>query len=266
MTVLAVLALGCFGAAAGAPVAVYPINGESIARLRKTYPMAAVEVDDPVYKRKQRYEGFWLSDVLQELGAGKLESGLYLRFRCKDGYLPIMPLARAKEGKALLAVRDLGAPAGQDWQPQPDSGAKSTPAPSYLVWVSPRDYRDEYPWPYQMTALELVTPAEALGTAVPGDSATAPGFGLFVAHCLKCHSINGLGGTMGPELNFPCSVTEYWDARYLSLFIANASSIRAQTKMPDFRSIPEKDIQSIEGYLRYMAGHKKSGQTCPAKQ
>jgi hypothetical protein len=35
--------------------------------------------------------------------------------------------------------------------------------------------------------------------------------------------------------------------------------------MPDFRAIPEKDIQSIVAYLQYMASHKKSGGACPSK-
>lgn len=262
-----VLMLAWGGILSSKPLAVYPINNESIARLQKAYAIVSVEVDDPVYKRKQRYEGFWLSDVLKELGAaGKLQPDLYLRFRCKDGYLPIMPLARAQGGKALIAIRDLGAPAGKKWQPRPEGGANSTPEPSYLVWVSSSGDPDEYPWPYQMVAIELVTPSEALGEAAPGVSTGNAGFQLFVTHCLKCHSINGLGGTMGPELNVPCSVTEYWNPRFLSAFIANASSIRAQTKMPDFRSLPEKDIQSIVGYLEYMAGHKKSGGVCPSEK
>jgi mono/diheme cytochrome c family protein len=239
LAVLPLLALALCDTLSSAPLAVYTINDESIARLRKAYPMASAEVDDPVYKRKQRYQGFWLSDVLKELGpAGKFEPGLYLRFRCKDGYLPIMPLSRAQESKALIAIRDLGAPDGKNWQQSPENGTVSTPAPSYLVWVSPPGPPEEYPWPYQMVAIELVTASDALGEGVAGGSPVAPGYDLFVTHCLKCHSINGLGGTMGPELNFPCSVTEYWDPRFLSRFIAHAGSIRAQTKMPDFRAIP----------------------------
>jgi hypothetical protein len=61
------------------------------------------------------------------------------------------------------------------------------------------------------------------------------------------------------KLNSPCSVTEYWNPRLLSRFIANAGSIRAGTKMPSFDSLPETDIQVIVGYLRSMASHKKPG-------
>ena len=259
---MCLLTVGWRAAATGTPLAVFPINQESIARMSKQHPLASAEVNDPVYKRKQRYQGFWLRDVLKDLTReGHTETEVYVRFRCKDGYLPIMPLARAMAGQGLIAIRDIDAPQGQDWQPLPASGTSSTLAPSYLVWVSPPGDPEEYPWPYQMVAVELVSSSDALAGLDPGGS--KPGQELFVTHCLKCHAINGVGGTFGPELNSPCSVTEYWNPRLLSRFIANAGSIRAGTRMPTFDSLPEKDIQRIVEYLHSMAGHKKAGAVCP---
>ena len=251
----------CAGAPA-APLAVFPINEESIAQMRQRHPLASAEVQDPVYKRIQRYQGFWLLDVLKDLGrGGHPDSDIYIRFRCQDGYLPIMPLTRALAAKALIATRDANAAEGKNWQRLPDSPSPSTPAPSYLVWVAPPGDPDEYPWPFQMVAIELVTSSEALAGLTPGHS--SPGQELFASHCLKCHALNGVGGTFGPELNSPCSVTEYWNPRLLRQYIAKASSVRAATKMPSFDSLPEKDVQSIVDYLHSMAGHKKSGAACP---
>jgi mono/diheme cytochrome c family protein len=248
---------GWFAAVAATPVAVFPITKESIAHMRKQHPLASAEVNDPLYERKQRYQGLWLRDVLNNLGqGGHSETELYVRFRCKDGYLPIMPMARAMGGKGLIAIRDANAPESEDWQPLPGSGTL-TLAPSYLVWVSPPGGPDEYPWPYQMVAIELVSSSDAL--AGLGPDGLKPGHELFVAHCLRCHAINGVGGTFGPELNSPCSVTEYWNPRLLSRFIVNPGSIRDGTKMPNFDSLPEKDIQAIVEYLQSMAGHKHPG-------
>jgi mono/diheme cytochrome c family protein len=262
IAVTCLLMVGSCAALPGTPLAVFPINEESIAQLRKQHPLASAEVTDPVYKRKQRYQGFWLRDVLKDLGlGGHPESDVYVRFRCKDGYLPIMPLARAMLGKGLIAIRDANAPAGVDWQPLPGSGTSSTLAPSYLVWLSPPGDPEEYPWPYQMVAIELVSSSDALAG---GDlDGSRPGHELFVTHCLKCHAINGVGGTFGPELNSPCSVTEYWNPRLLSRFIANAGSIRAGTRMPNFDSLPRKDIQVIVEYLQFMSRHKTPGAACP---
>ena len=120
ITVICLLTMGCCAAVAETPLAVFPINEQSIAQLRKQHPLVSAEVNDPVYKRKQRYQGFWLRDVLNDLRrAGNPESDVYVRFRCKDGYVPIMPLARAMGAKGLIAIRDASAPEGEDWQPLP---------------------------------------------------------------------------------------------------------------------------------------------------
>jgi mono/diheme cytochrome c family protein len=256
---MCLLAMGGYAAEPRAPLAVFPINEDAIAQMSKQHPLASAEVNDPVYQRMQRYQGFWLRDLLKDLRPGRSESDLYVRFRCKDGYLPIMPLARAMSGNGLIAIRDANAPQGEDWQRLPGSGTPSTPAPSYLVWVPPAGDSEKYPWPYQMVAIELVSSSEALA----GVEGSKPGRELFVTHCLKCHAINGVGGTFGPELNSPCSVTEYWNLRLLGRFIANARSIRAGSRMPNFDSLPEKDIRLVVEYLQSMAGHKKPGVVCP---
>lgn len=73
-------------AVAETPIAVCPISQESLDQMQKRHPLRSVEVDDPVYKRKQRYQGFWLRDLLKALSyAGHPESDVYARFRCKDG-------------------------------------------------------------------------------------------------------------------------------------------------------------------------------------
>ena len=263
VAVMCLLTLGSSAAVAETPLAVFSINEKSIAQMRKQHSLASAEVNDPVYKRKQRYQGVWLRDVLKDLDrGGHPESDVYVRFRCKDGYLPMMPLARAMEGKGLIAIRDANASQGEDWQPVPGSPTSSTPAPSYLVWVSPPGDPEVYPWPYQMVAIELVSSSDALAGLDRAGSSKA-GRELFVRHCLTCHAINGVGGTIGPELNSPCSVTEYWNARLLSRFIANAGSIRAGTRMPSFESLPETDIQEIVEFLHSMASRKKPGAVCP---
>ena len=260
--VMSLLTIGCCAAVAETPLAIFPINEESMAQMRKQHPLASAEVNDPVYKREQRYQGFWLRDILKDLArGGRPEADVYVRFRCKDGYLPIMPLPRALAAKGLVAIRDANAPQGEDWQALPGNESSSTPAPSYLVWLSPPGDPDEYPWPYRMVAIELVSSSDALA-GLDGNG-SKPGRELFITHCLKCHRINGVGGTYGPELNSPCSVTEYWNPRLLSRFIANAGSIRTGTKMPSFDSLREKDVQAIVDYLQSMAGHKKPGAACP---
>src|SRR5258708_2185046 len=110
-------------------IASLAINQESLAQFGRKHHMVTVEVDDPVYKAHKRYRGYWLSDVLHELGArGHSQSDTYVRFRCKDGYAPIMPLARALGGKGLIALQDLAASRGQEWLSGTDHGETLIPA------------------------------------------------------------------------------------------------------------------------------------------
>jgi len=60
---------------------------------------------------------------------------------------------------------------------------------------------------------------------------------------------------MGPELNFPKNVTEYWDNNQLKAFIKNPASFRNNVKMPTL-NLSENEIEYITNYLQYMSKHK----------
>ena len=111
-----------------------------------------------------------------------------------------------------------------------------------------------------MTAIEVVSGAVAL-QGMASDVVNSQGYSLFLQHCFKCHSINGVGGTLGPELNTPCSVTEYWNPILLRRFIRQSATVSG-SKMPPFQELPENDVESIVGYLKYMSRRKQGGAPC----
>jgi cytochrome c2 len=82
------------------------------------------------------------------------------------------------------------------------------------------------------------------------------GAALFTARCSRCHSINLVGGTMGPELNVPRNVTEYWHEEALREFIADPSQVRAGSRMPASRDLTSRDVDLLLAYLRFMTAHK----------
>src|SRR5260370_35709218 len=85
------------------------------------------------YRDLEAAPGLWLRDVLKDLGrGGHPETDVYGRFRCKDGSLPIMPLAPAMAGKGLIANRNASAPQVEDWQPLPGSETASNLEPTYV--------------------------------------------------------------------------------------------------------------------------------------
>ena len=60
---------------------------------------------------------------------------------------------------------------------------------------------------------------------------------------------------MGPELNYPKSVTEYWKEKELVEYIVNPKAFRNKVKMPAL-GLSKKQSQQIVDYLKYMSENK----------
>jgi len=88
------------------------------------------------------------------------------------------------------------------------------------------------------------------------DSSVMKGFLVFKNECVRCHSINLQGGELGPELNAPQNVAEYWAKDTLKRFIRDASSFRYKTKMPPFPHLKDQELDEVLDYLEFMKGHK----------
>ncbi len=224
----------------------------------------AVEVatgDDIVYGRPMRYRGYRLRDLLARwanLDALRA-AGAEVIFAATDGYVATMALDDALAADGVVAFRDLDAPAGQDWQTFKQGKTTTTPAPYYLVWPNRDPDEWAYPWPYQLATIAVEPFALRFGRAVPdgGGAAVRAGFHVFKTFCLKCHSVNLAGGDLGPELNVPRSITEYWDREVLAGFIHDVPSYRAGSKMPSFVDLLETaEIDRVLDYLTFMATQK----------
>ena len=229
----------------------------TLSELKKKLPLATMTVKDHNYGGKQKtYEGFWLKDVLMVAGITD-KSGDEIAFRCADGYTPTMPFAKLGSQKGLVAFREKGATGG--WEKVRQGKALLSPAPYYLVWDT---HEEVYPWPYQLVGIEVVSFKEKFDRIFPAGedraSSVYRGFEHFRVSCLRCHSLNLQGGDVGPELNFPKNVTEYWEEKNLVQFIKNPGDFRARSKMPPFPQFKDQDIQDLMTYLRWIRERKRS--------
>lgn len=231
-----------------------------LGQLRDRLASHRVEVEDIVYRRQKVYEGFWLPDVLALAGL-ELAPDDRLLVNCEDGYCSYVAASWLEgEPRPLLAVRDVEA--GVDWSPLPPSRGEGNPGPFYLVWsqtagVNPR----MRPWPFQIRSVEVVKRDDLSAATYPKgagpDSAEQRGFELFQQFCVSCHAINHHGGTVGPELNVPRNVTEYFKDDALPGFILDASDYQANSRMPPFTGLLDAgDVTDVVAYLRWMKDHK----------
>ena len=214
---------------------------------------------DPVYHKAKKYKAVnALVLIKNEMDLTKVDlKNTKIVFECIDGYKPEMPLELFLNAKPYLAFEDIDAPKGSKWEPIIKNGNEMNAAPFYIVYPSVSEEDSRYKWPYNLVKIYL----EPLNQSTKelflvNNKALESGYTLFTDKCIICHAINGIGGTMGPELNFPKSVTEYWKENELIDYIVNPASFRNKVKMPA-PGISKQQSQEIVDYLKYMSENKK---------
>jgi mono/diheme cytochrome c family protein len=134
--------------------------------------------------------------------------------------------------------------------------------PFYPIFLPDESLPKEEDWspPFCVDRLtfkkEATDLTAALPHGLPEDHPAVRGSSLFQSRCSSCHSVNGIGGLVGPELNRPLSVTEYWTEAGLRQMMKDPSQVRENSKMPAFH-LKDPMIDDILAYLRWMREHKK---------
>ncbi|HSU56302.1 MAG TPA: cytochrome c [Candidatus Dormibacteraeota bacterium] len=209
---------------------------------------------DPVFEATKNFRAIPLATLMRKLGCTNADSEIHIR--CMDGYLASLSGSEALDATGFLAFADESSTNSDQsgFSLLKTKTGLVDPAPLYLFWLNDPGNR---PRPYQIEEIEIWMTGEALGRAKPvGTAAAQRGFELFRKNCASCHSVNGAGGRLAVDLNFPMNVTEYWKAPALKQLISNPASIRANAKMPAFPQLTERDIQDLISYLRQMQKQK----------
>lgn len=249
-------------AAAAAPVLTTVHSGKTkswtLSELQQQLVVRQVSLDDPSYNQRKSYRGFGFAELLQQAGFPPLQADDTLVLTASDGYAPTLSALQLHQQQAVLVFAEADK-ADFEFTPLQQGKGKVSPAPFYLVWPDAGTTAGQLAWPYQLVKIELIRFRDRYPRIFPPADATAKvqqGFQLFTQHCLKCHSINLQGGELGPELNAPKNVTEYWQRADLKAFIKNPESYRYQSKMPAFAQFSDEEIDAVLAYLAQMQQYK----------
>ena len=229
--------------------------------LKKNARPGAVDIHvvyDHYFRAPKEYRGYSFSEILDSVIRSDHfdTTNAIVVFKCNDGYKPEMDLSKIYAGaKGYIVYKDMNPNNKRNW---PDS-VYSKFKPYYLAWdnVKPKD--NSYAWPYSLTALRLIPMSVEYKSIYPfKDPSLAKGFNLFKNNCMKCHSINKVGGEMGPEFNIPINITEYWKEDNIISFARDPRSFRYNSRMPAITEVPDSDMKEIISYFKYMKNNKLS--------
>lgn len=229
----------------------------SAARIQSALPARHLTVRHPDYPQPMSYLAYPVKDIFKLAGVNVLEDdGTAWIFHCADGYKDTVDAGALDELDVHLAIGEDGV-AGK-WSMVKTGKGETYPGP--FLALTPGTRREGgFTWPYAVVSLERISfarrYAEILPRAVEADSAIMRGFHVFRYKCLRCHSINLRGGTLGPELNIPRNISEYRERDFLRAWIADPGSFRARARMPALGLSPV-EIDDVIAYLEHMREHK----------
>jgi cytochrome c2 len=221
--------------------------------LSKKDPRTAATVNviyDPYFKSAKTYKGYYITPILDSIIRSNHfdTTNALVIFNCTDGYRPVMNLANVFGNiKGYIAIEDLSA--GQ--------GTAAKFKPYYLIWDSVKKDEGNFAWPYGLTDIRLISMNAEYKSIYPfKDPQLVNGFNLFRNNCMKCHSVNGIGGSMGPEFNIPKNITEYWKEEDILAFARNPKDYRYNSHMPPMGGLSDSALLKIIAYLRSMKDHR----------
>lgn len=228
------------------------INLLSLSDSELPIPVQVTIKNDPVYKTTKTYQAYPLDELLAKLKRPKHISPnqLLVIFTAQDGYQSFMQYSDAVTESGFIAFKDINAPGKKKWAAFKFGTEMISPEPFYLVWPKSELDKWQFPWPFQLVAISIKPATDFFGAATPktSDPEIQQGFNLFSRYCIRCHTVNNIGGKIGPKI-----VVSNQRQAFLLDFILDAPAYVKETKMPSFKKqLDQQKASAIIDYLKYI--------------
>jgi cytochrome c2 len=209
---------------------------------------------DPVVKKENiEVKGYDLKQILNRVYGQSLLDSLKndyaVEFICTDGYNPRINLNLILENKGYIVNKIINEGKEEALIPKHQ--------PYYLVWENIQDV-NILPWPYALANMRLINLADEKEFLLPvEDAVAANGLQVYKKYCMKCHAINGIGGIMGPELNYPRNIIQYFQQDSLYAYVKDPQAFRHNNRMAPVKNITKADMEAIIHYFEYIQQYPK---------
>lgn len=207
---------------------------------------------DPHYAKQKTFEAFPIGTLLSKVFGEQLQHPDFTNvvFVALDGYRAISHAEVLQQTGGYLAFRDTEVP---EWEPV--GRKQANPGPFYLFWTEREQSTENgYPWPWQVTAINLVRFQDEYPKVFPQgvakNSSVYHGFEIFRQQCFRCHAMSNQGGKIGPDLNAPQNILSYRPIGMVKAMIKEPSKFR-HTYMPDHPHLTENDLDSLIDFFLF---------------
>ncbi len=270
-------------------------RSHTVEDLSRHLEVATVKVDaDPIYGKPKTFRGFWLRDLMEFYGQ---QEAVEVVFHCRDKFAAATPVEAFQDGQVLLAFGDETGASLENYsgalalkkrrqdlvqalrfakeQGLMERHRKATeeldqvagiekefqklgnPGPFYPVFVG--DPPEQWLSPQAVASLEFRSGRTELENPASRGASSQIQLGkdLFQSQCMACHSVGGPGGTVGPDLNTPRNVTEYFHEDAIREMLRGPQQFRKNAKMTLLRPLEENEIEALVAYLKWLAAQKE---------
>jgi mono/diheme cytochrome c family protein len=242
------------------------VTTRTLADLRAAVPKEMVRVYEPYESGEAEFVALPFAMVLDLVYGEAWREEEELLFTCSDGYQPTVPVKRVLEHRAWLAFDRSDEPGFTIHKRESGEVKRIELAPFYLIWENLDDEKvrseGDYGWPYQLVGVDLIRTRDRFARMLPPAGApqsVRDGFAAFRVHCSRCHTINGQGGSIGPELNGAVPSVASRERDWIARRIDDPSRVMEKARMPRLDpQLPQRErvIGDLIAYLEAMARAK----------